>query len=453
MVKDFINKKDLPLFTSGSRFSIGRVFIKEKKEHDIATFDLFIREMPKSRKYFIFAGLEHVITYLQNIKLNKQQIDWLKKCFRFNKEEVAYFKKFKFTGDMQAMPEGSIVFPNEPIIRITAPIIEAQIIEMFLINTVYLQTIMASKMSRFLNAANGKEVGLGFNRSYGTDAAMKSTRIAKIFNILSSLAAYDFLHGEKAPFSVGTFHYSIMCFNDEVSSFRAYLKHTRGAGYVLIDTYDSINGIKNFIQAAKEVEKQGIKATGIQLDSGDIYKLSVTARKMLDQAGLHYTKIFAMGNLNEYKVASLEKRKAPIDFYAGVTSILTPDDAPTLELVYKLSELKQGDKIIPKMKTTSQKVSLPGRKQVFRQYSKDIIGLDNEKIKGKKILIPIIKKGKLIYQPPSIKQIGDYYRREKKKFSPRLFTINEKMKYPVHISPALKKLASQTKRDILLMHK
>jgi len=307
MIKDFITEEDLALFTSGSRFALAPVLLKEEMENTIATFDLLIRELPKTRNFFVFAGLEHVSEYLLHLRFNSRQLAWLKHSFNFSPEIMNYFKKFRFSGDMWAMPEGTLAFPNEPVIKITAPIMEAQIIEMFLINSVYLQTILASKIARFIHAANGKPAAIGFNRSYGTDAAMKSARINEIFGNTNSLALYHFKHGSHV-FSAGTFHYLIMAFENEIDAFRAYLKHMKGKGYVLIDTYDSIRGIKNFIRVAKELERSGAKATGIQLDSGDLYKLSVTARTMLDDAGLSYIKIFAMGNLDEWKVEELEKR-------------------------------------------------------------------------------------------------------------------------------------------------
>jgi nicotinate phosphoribosyltransferase len=457
MIKDFVTKEDLSLFTTGSRFALASIFLKENMQNIVATFDLFIREMPKSRNYFIFAGLEHVADYLKNLKFNSEQLKWLKKRFNLSSSEIKYFKKFRFKGDMYAMPEGSFFFPNEPIIRITAPINEAQMIEAFLINAIYLQTALASKLARFAIATNNKSTAVGYSRSYGIDAAMKSSRINEIFGISQGLSLYNFKNEKPSVFNAGTYHYFIKSFNNEEEAFKIYFKHMNGKGYILIDTYDSIRGIKNFIKAAKESEKNGIKANGLQLDSGDLYKLSITARKMLDQAGLNYVKIFAMSNLDEWKVAVLEKKKAPIDVYAGTTELLTPSDAPTLELVYKLSEIKKNGKIFPKMKTSTKKMSLPGKKQIFRKiknkkYVGDVIGIDGEKQKGKKMLIPIIKNGKLVYQFPSIEKIRKHFYKEKEKFNPSIFNVNKKFNYPVSISDKLKKLTEKTKKEIEISH-
>lgn len=456
MSSDFIYPEDLSLFTSGSRFSLASVFLKEGMKDKLATFDLLVREMPPSRNFLVFAGLEQITKYLQNLKFTLPQLSWLKKQFDFSNDEMNYFRKFRFTGDMWAMPEGTIFFPNEPIVRITAPIIEAQLIEMFLINAVYLQTVLASKIARFVIAAHGKQVGIGFNRSYGTDAAMKSARINEIFGNSNSLAIYHNKNNTQA-FGAGTFHYLIMAFDKEIDAFRAYLKHMKGRGYVLVDTYNSINGIKNFITVAKELKRENIKTTGIQLDSGDLCSLSIAARKMLDQAGLNDVKIFAMSNLDEWKVAELEKQGAPIDIYAGVTNLLTPSDAPTIELVYKLSEVGTADKIVPKIKTSTQKLSLPGRKQVYRikkqnKYSRDVICLEEEKIEGQPLLQPIILSGKTVSEPPPLNKIKKRFYLEKGKFAPKLFSLTEGCHYPVLLSKGLKKLRDAVKKEIDRVH-
>lgn len=452
MNDDFVARKDLSLFTSGSRISLIKIFLNEGLQNTIGTFDLYFRELPKTRNFLVCAGLEQVIDYLHHLRFTSSQLKWLYHSFDFSPKIMDYLKSFKFTGDVWAVPEGTIVFPNEPVIRISAPIVEAQLIEMFLINTIYLQTILASKITRFVYAANGKQVTVGFNRTYGTDAAMKSARINELFGNQNSLSLYHFKNRSN-PFGAGSFHYFIMCFKKETDAFRTYLTQMQGKGFVLVDTYDSITGIKNFIHIAQELKQNGIQATGIQLDSGDLYELSKKARAMLDNEGLKEIKIFAMGNLDEWKVTQLEKKHAPIDVYAGVTEILTPSDAPTLELVYKLSELRVGKKIIPKMKTSTNKMSFPGRKQVYRieknsHYLYDMIGLENEKTNAKQLLIPIIKKGKLVYKLPSISQIREYYKTEMKKFDQKLFSLTRTIRYSVKISSSLRTLIKKTKREI-----
>lgn len=457
MINDFITKKEWPLFTSGSRFTLATVLLQEGMQDTWATFDLYVRELPRGRNHLVFAGLEHATEYLLNLTPDSRQLAWMKRIFRFDRKMTDYFRRFRFSGDLWAMPEGTVFFPQEPVIRITAPLIEAQVIEMYLINIIYVQTILASKISRFANATNNKPIALGFNRSYGTDAAMKSTRIAKMFGISTSLAAYEYLHRQQPPFTIGTFHYFIMAFPNERDAFRAYFKRTGGKGFVLVDTYDSVRGIQNFIKVAQEFSRLGIKPNGLQLDSGDLLVLSRQARKLLDKAGLKQVKIFAMSNLDEYKVAALEKKHAPIDVYAGVTGILTPEDAPTLELVYKLVETERGSVVEPKMKTSTSKLSFPGKKQVFRKFKRgryvgDIIGLADERIPGRKLLQPIIRRGRPVYAFPSLPAIGGYYRREKKKFNNTFFDLSRQPAYRVGVSSKLQSLTKQTKDKISKHH-
>ncbi|MFH0829251.1 MAG: nicotinate phosphoribosyltransferase [Candidatus Kerfeldbacteria bacterium] len=443
----------LPLVTSGSRFMLASLYLNEGMRDTRATFDLFVRDLPDARNYLVFAGLERVIEFLTKLRFSSDQLRWIKRSFGFSPDVMAYWKQFHFNGDLWAMPEGSIFFPNEPVIRITAPLIEAQYVEMFIINAVYLQTILATKFSRFVHSANGKQVTLGFNRSYGTDAALQATRLSKVFGIQTSHVGYEYTHGGRTPFAIGTFHYLITSFKNERAAFRSYLRHTKGRGYVLVDTYDSIRGIRQYIEVARELSAIGMRPTGIQLDSGDILSLSRTARRMLDEAGLHDAKIFAMGNLDEYKVSALERARAPIDVYAGVTEILTPTDAPTLELVYKMVEVERSKRMVPVMKTSTKKQSFPGRKQVYRhtrsgQFIHDTLGLVGERVAGVPLLHPIIRSGHLVYQCPEPTEIGAYYQRERKKFDPQLFQINRRATYPVKISPRLSALTRATAAGI-----
>ncbi len=226
MPNDFITKKDLILFTSGTRFTLGSIYLQEGFENVIANFDLFVREMPKKRNYLVFAGLEHVLDFLLNLKFTNAQLQWLKKTYDLPKKTMDYYKKFKFTGDVYAMPEGSMFFANEPLIRIVAPIIEAQMIEIYLTNTVFLQTILASKFSRFVNAAKGKNTVFGFNRSYGMDVAMKMDRVGKIVGVGEPVMAMtNFRQPKIRAYSYGTFHHFISAYDTEIDAFRAHFKY------------------------------------------------------------------------------------------------------------------------------------------------------------------------------------------------------------------------------------
>jgi len=448
-----INRKDLSLFTTANRFVLGRVFFESGMQNMIATFDLLVRDLPAHRNYLIFFGLEDIIDYIINLRFTNQQIKWLNNSYNFSPEIKRYFKNFRFTGDVWAMPEGSIFFGGEPIIRITAPLIQAQLLEMFLINAAYFPTIFASKLHRFITASQNKSNAVGYNRSYGVDTAIKAERIKEALGCLGGLALYNYKTGTPT-FSTGTYHYLIKAFNNEELAIKTYLRATKGRGYVLVDTYNTINGIKKFIYVAKELKLEKITPIGIQIDSGDHYKLVCQARRLLDQAGLKNAKIFLIGNLDEYKVAKLQKLKAPVDVYSGTTELLTPSDAPTMELVYKLAQLEHNNKIYPKMKTSTAKLSLPGKKQVYRlvqrnKYVKDIIGLSSDASLGQSLLRPIIKKGKLIRALPQLTDIKNYVTKQVKQFDKKLFDVNNTVKYPVIISRRLLDLTKKTAKEIL----
>ena len=455
MINDFITKEDLMFFTSAGRFTMAGVYFQCGQKNTVATFDLLIRELPVNRNYFVFCGLEHIIDYLLNFKFTEQQLALIKKSYNFPKPVFNYFKNLRFTGDVYAMPEGTICFPNEPVVRITAPIIEGELIEQYLANAVMLQTMLASKLSRVVNAARGKETGLAFIRAHGVEPAIKSVRVGKIVGIKKIGLPISAMRYNVPLVPGSTFHHFFQSFDSEAEAFETYARYYPGGGWMLVDTYDTIEGLKRLIRVAKKYGKNSFK--GIMLDSGDLLKLSKKARNMLDKAGLQKTKIMVLSNLEEYKIDKMARQNAPVDMYTGATEIITSADAPKLEVVYKLSEIIRNGKSIPKMKLSTKKMSLPGRKQVYRiikngEYSHDIIGLENEKLSGKKLLTPFIKNGKLIKKYPGLEKIHDYYESESKKFDKKLFSINRKINYPVQISPGLKQLIKETKRTIKSVH-
>lgn len=459
MLNDFINKEDLSLFTSGGRLAMGAVLFKENKKDLIGTFDLFIRELPKCRNYFVFAGLEHVVDFLINFRFTEEQIEYLKIAYEFDDEVLNYYRNFRFTGDVFSMSEGEICFPNEPLIRVTAPLVEGMIIEQFMLNAIMLQTMQASKMARVMSVVGDKKFGITFARTHGIDAAMKAVRTGKIVGVqLVALPLASMKYKSYKPEGGVLSHYFIMSFPDEISAFRAYAKHYGSRGLFLIDTYNDEQGIKNFITVAKENEERGIKLRGIVVDSGDLCALSVKARKMLDDAGLDYVQILVMSDLDEYKIKKLQDLKAPINIYGAATEVLNVTDAPKLEVVYKLSEIQEGKKIIPKMKLSTKKVSLPGKKQVFRiknqeKYTNDIIGLEKEKIdNSKELLHHVIKNGELIKPLPKIEDINGYYNSVIEHFPQEIFDIEKEYNYEVKISNGLSELLEKTKEDIIKSH-
>ncbi len=439
------------MFSSGARFTLGAILFLENRHQAQATFDLFIRDLPAPRNYLVSAGLEHIISFLLNYRLKPEHITYFKKYFDFNRRTLDFYRRLRFTGDVWAMPEGTLAFGSEPIVRITAPIVQGMIIEQYLTNSLMLQTMLASKISRVINAAGGKKVGLTFARTHGLDSAMKAVRAGKIVGLqLTGLPLATMKYDIPGSYGAMTCHYFISFFDSEKEAFRTYIKHFKDQGDILIDTYDNDRGLKNLIEVLKE-GNGGVKSA--VLDSGNLAELAKKVRVELDRNGLQKVKIFGMGNLDEYSIQRIERETSAFDFYGLATEVVNVTDAPKLESVYKLSEIREGRAIKPKMKLAHHKISLPGRKQVFRQeqngrYSDDVIGLENEGVKGKKLLIQYVKNGRLIRPLPSIPEINRHYESERRKFNPSLFSINRKINFPVSISPGLRQLMRQTRSEI-----
>ncbi len=383
---DFVSEENVGLLTDLYELRMCAGYLRNRKMEP-AVFDLFIRKLPPNRSYFIFAGLEQVLIFLDSLRFSKEQIDYLKQQ-EFEDDFLDYLRTFKFTGDLWTVPEGTIVLPGEPLIRIEAPIIEAQLAETFVLNTVNLQTMLATKASRVVNAARGRAIiEFGLRRTQGTDAGMKAARCSYI---AGAEGTSNVLAGMKygIPISGTMAHSFVMFFDTEIDSFRAFSSVFPNASTFLIDTYDVLKGAENASVVAKELEKKGYKLSAIRLDSGNLLVLSRKVRSILDRNGLNYVQVLASGDLDEYKIDRLIRKGAKIDAFGVGTRMSTSNDRPYVDAVYKLAGKIENSIFVPTMKLSRGKMTLPGRKQVFRQmkerkYLKDIIGLDGERIKGK----------------------------------------------------------------------
>ncbi len=419
------------------------------KRDNFATFDLFVRELPANRSYLIACGLEDILNYVKKLKFSEQDINYLRKQKLFSADFLKYLGNFRFRGDIWAMPEGTIFFANEPVIRVTGPIIQAQLLESFLLNTINLQTMIASKASRVVSRAKGRLLfDFSLRRTHGADAGIKVPRSSYIagFNGTSCVLAGKLYN---IPV-VGTMAHSyVMSFKQEIDSFLAYSNSFPDKTTLLVDTYDTQKGIKNAVTIGLYLKENGHKLGGIRLDSGDIVKLSRFARYALDAAGLGYVKIFASGNLDEFKINDLLARGACVDSFGVGTNMGVSIDAPSLDVIYKISEVTDDHgNFLPTMKLSSHKVTYPGRKQVFRvkdrkgRFVKDILGLEKEKIKGIPLLIKVVDEGKIIYKAPSLYGLRMSVKNNLSRFKPSLTELYTKYKYPVAISRGLTKLRS-----------
>lgn len=442
---NYVAEDDLNMLTDMYELAMSASYFDNKKMEQ-ATFDLFIRGLPPNRSYFLFAGLEQVLLFLEKMKFTKEHIEFLKEE-GFKDEFLDYLKTYKFTGTVWAVPEGSIAFPNEPMIRVTAPIIEAQLIETFLLNTVNLQTMIATKASRVTTAAKGKRViEFGLRREHGIDAGMKVARSSYIAgcdgtsNVLAGMLYGIPIFGTMA-------HSFVMSFGSELDSFRAFTKTFPDNATLLIDTYDNISGAQNAVLVAKELEQRGFKLGAIRLDSGDLIEISKKVRGILDKKGLEYVKIFASGNLDEYTIEKLLKNGAKIDAFGVGTRMGTSEDKPYVNVVYKLCEkMNEKGEFNPIMKLSEGKVTLPGRKQVFRfkdtegYLVKDVIALDEEETDGDPLLVKVMENGKIVQNLPSLKEIKATAMENLSQLPEKYKKIKGAPKYPILQSIGLKKL-------------
>lgn len=380
------------LFTDLYELTMAQAYLNEGFT-STAVFELFFREMPASRNYIIAAGISDVLDYLENLHATEDDITFLRQSGQFLDSFLDYLRNFRFSGDVYAMAEGTPVFPHEPLLQIVAPIIEAQIIETFIINQIHFQTIVASKAARIICSAPGRKIiDFGSRRAHGKDAALK---VAKVSYLVGASGTSNVLAGRTYAIPIfGTMAHSyIQAHEREIDAFRNFL-NTYPETTLLVDTYDTLEAIKKIIQMSREW-KDRFPLQAVRLDSGDLAQLATQSRQLLDQAGLNQIKIFASGDLDEYKISQLIEENAPIDSFGVGTKMAVCSDAPALDMVYKLVEY--AGKV--RTKLSKGKLIYPGRKQVFRtiqngRIDHDLIGLFHETQEGDKLLQAAMIKGK-----------------------------------------------------------
>jgi nicotinate phosphoribosyltransferase len=358
-----------------------------------ATFDLFVRRLPAARNFLLVAGLETALELLEGLRFTPGDLEYLSRTGLFDQGFLDALERFRFSGDVEAMAEGTVAFAREPLLRLSAPLGEAQFFESLLMNQMHVQTLLASKAARVVLAAGGRQVvDFGMRRMHGVDAAVAGARaywIAGLDGTSNVLAGQ--LYG--LPI-VGTMAHSfVQCHARELDAFRAFAE-TYPETVLLVDTYDSLQGVERVIELARELG-DSFRVRGIRLDSGDLVGLSREARRRLDAAGLPAVKIFASGNLDEYEVAEILVAAAPIDAFGVGTRLGTSEDAPNLDLVYKLAQLDER----PLLKLATDKATLPGVKQVWRRvddrgrFAGDVVGLAGEAFDGLPLLAPVMRRG------------------------------------------------------------
>jgi len=376
--------------------------------HERAAFSLFVRDLPEERSYLLAAGLENVLDYLENLHFEDADIAHLRALGQFTREFLDWLKGFRFTGDVFAVPEGTPVFANEPILEIEAPIAEAQLVETAVMNIVHVQTLLASKAARVVEAAQGRAVvDFGARRIHGRDAAMQAARAFHIAGV-SATSNVEAGRAYAIPVSGTMAHSYIEAFADEAEAFEAFTR-SYPETVLLVDTYDTVQGVQNAIDLARELGED-FKVRAIRLDSGDLADLSERARGMLDEAGLSGVDIFASGGLDEYKIAELLGAGAPIDGFGVGTAMGVSEDAPSLEIAYKLTAYAGEGRL----KLSPGKASFPGLKQIFRHTGPDgraigdTLGLHSESLEGRPLIECVMRGGARTGRAPELNAIREY---------------------------------------------
>ena len=445
-----MNKQDLTLLTDLYELTMMQGYYK-KGQHETVVFDVFYRHNPCSNGYSVCAGLDQVIDYIKNLHFTYEDVDYLRSLHIFDDDFLQYLSGFHFTGDIYAIPEGSVVFPKEPLLKVIAPIMEAQLVETTILNLINHQSLIATKTSRVVYAADGDGImEFGLRRAQGPDAGLYGARAAMIGGCVGTS---NVLAGQLFDVPVmGTHAHSwIMTFPDEYTAFKYYAELYPDNCTLLVDTYDTLkSGVPNAIRVFQEFKDAGkpLKKYGIRLDSGDLAYLSKKARKMLDEAGFPDASICASNDLDEYLLHDLKAQGAAINSWGVGTHLITSKDCPSFGGVYKLSAIKnENGEFIPKIKISenTEKITNPGNKTIYRVYEKetgkikaDLICFADEtfdesqdlllfdpletwkktKLAGgtyimREMLVPIFKNGECIYTSPSVTEIAEYCKQEK----------------------------------------
>jgi len=422
-------------------------YFVERKTDEIATFELSVRRLPEARNFLIASGLAQAVEYLRELKFRRDEIDYLRGLAQFKQTPPEFFDflaKLRFTGDLFALPEGTPVFANEPIAIVRAPLIEAQLVETYLLSTFMFQTMVASKAARCALAAEGRlVVEFGSRRAHSPGAGILAGRAAFVGGCSGTSNAEAGMRFDIPVFGTAA-HSWTMAFGDEERSFRALQKLLGESTVFLIDTYDTIEG-------AHLAARMGRPIWGVRIDSGDLAESARQVRRILDEAGLQHAKIFATNDLDEYRVAEFVKAGAPLDAFGVGTQLATSADAPALSAVYKMVELKRDGEVYYKAKYSSDKITLPGAKQVYRCADLDVVAHYSEcpdKYLGEPLVRPIISQGELIETLPSLANIQKRSLAMIAALPERLRQLERAEAYAVEMSPHLLTMAQSLREEL-----
>jgi nicotinate phosphoribosyltransferase len=433
-----------PLTTDLYELNMVQAYL-DRGEDNEAVFEFFVRRLPERRGFLLAAGLDDALTYLETLRFSPGEIDWLKNTKRFRSNLIDYLAAYRFTGDVHAIPEGTVCFPNEPLIRITAPLPMAQIVETRLINILHFQTMIASKAARMVLAAPGKILSdFGLRTAHGAEAGLFSARASYIAGFSS---AANVLAGERygVPI-VGTMAHSfIQVHDDEMTAFENFARSRPEVVILLIDTYDTEAGARKVVELAPKLKADGIAIRGVRIDSGDLSAMAKKVRGILDAGGLKDVIILVSGGINEDVLLKMAAAKAPIDGFGIGVNLDASIDAPSLDCAYKLQDYAGK----PRRKLSEGKQTWPGRKQVWRSFNAqgrmrgDVLSLEDDRQDGETLVVPMMRGGKRVGPAPSLAQIRERAARDLARLPEPLRRLESGVAYPMEISAKLKALAAE----------
>jgi nicotinate phosphoribosyltransferase len=438
-----------PLLTDLYQLTMMQGYVDEGM-YEEAVFEFYVRSLPESRGFLVAAGLETLLAFLEGMRFTEEELKYIAGTGRFSQALLDYLAEFRFSGDVYAMPEGTVFFENEPVVRVVAPMPEAQLIETRLINIMHFEILIASKAARCMLAADDRAVliDFGVRRSHGAEAGLLAARASYITGFAgTSTVLAEPIFG--IPIFGTMAHSYVEAHEDELEAFLSFARANPNNTTLLIDTYDVHKGARKAVEAAKRLKETGINVRAVRLDSGDLLVLSKDVRQILDQDGLKDVRIFASGNLDEYAIRDLLSQGAPIDGFGVGTKLDTSEDAPYLECAYKLMEYAG----TPRFKKSQGKATIPGRKQVFRQFEnrtmvRDILTIEGDEIEGVPLLAKVMEGGRRIVGRQDLKEIAKYTRSQVKSLPAHFQKLEKTPPYPVKVSPALSRLGQELERRL-----
>ncbi|KAB2916060.1 MAG: nicotinate phosphoribosyltransferase [Hyphomicrobiaceae bacterium] len=438
-----------PLLTDLYQLNMIQAYL-EHGETETAVFEFFVRRLPDRRGFLIAAGLEQALDFLEDLRFSPEDLDWLAKSGRFGTGLLDCLADMRFTGDVHAMPEGTVFFDNEPILRVTAPLPQAQLVETRLINILHFQSLIAAKAARMVLCAPGKLlVDFGLRRAHGAEAGVLAGRasyIAGFAGTATMLAGKLFgipIYGTMA-------HSFIQAYDDETAAFEAFARSRPDNLILLIDTYDTEVAARKVVALAPRLDAAGIKIRGVRLDSGDLIALSKSVRRILDEGGLGEVAIFASGGIDEQEMTAMAQQGAPIDGFGIGTSLTTSFDVPALDCAYKLQEYAE----LPRRKRSAGKATWPGRKQVWRQYDsngrmcRDILSIESDTHAGEPLIQPVMKDGRRLQPRSTLAEIRARAARGLQQLPEPLRRLEPGARYRVEVTDALVQLAAEVDRRL-----